>query len=75
VLNTQSEKTNTIFYSDSAYFVHTFTLNMCVCMSYTGFNQAEYVFHILVIAPQEYVNICSTCRVKTILTLAILTIT
>jgi len=27
-------------------------------------NQAEYVITILVVAPQEYVNIYSTCRVR-----------
>jgi len=35
---------------------------MYVSTSYTGFNQAEYVIHILVIAPQEYVNIYSIRR-------------
>jgi len=35
---------------------------MYISMPYAGFNQAEYVIHILVIAPQEYVNIYSTRR-------------
>jgi len=29
---------------------------MYLFMSYTGFNQAEYAIHILVVAPQEGVN-------------------
>jgi len=33
-------------------------------MPYTGFEQAEYGNHILVTAPQEYVNIYSTRRYK-----------
>jgi len=28
-------------------------------------DQAEYVIHIRVVAPQEYVNIYSTCRTRT----------
>ena len=31
-------------------------------MSYTGFDQAEYAINVLGIAPQEYVNTCSTRR-------------
>jgi len=29
-------------------------------------NQAECGIHILVVAPQEYVNICLTCRLRTL---------
>jgi len=38
---------------------------MYVFMPYTGGNQAENDTHILVVAPQEYVNIYSTRRVST----------
>jgi len=62
MLNTRNEETNLVFYSYLACFVNTFTLNMYISMPYAGFNQAEYVIHILVIAPQEYVNIYSTRR-------------
>jgi len=61
MLNTRNEEKNTVFYSCLACFVKTFTLNIYVSMSYRV-NQAEYGIHILVVAPQEYVNIDSTRR-------------
>jgi len=66
MLNTWNAEKNTIFYSYIACFVNTFTLTMYVSMSYTGFTQAEYGIHIRVIAPQEYVNLYSTRRVRSL---------
>jgi len=63
MLNARNEEKNTVFYSCSACFVNTFTLNTHVSMAYTGLTQAEYVIRNLVVAPQEYVNIYSTRRV------------
>ena len=63
MLNTQSEETNTIFYSYSAWFLNTLTLNMYVSISYARDQRAEYGIRIRVAAPQEYVNTYSTCRV------------
>jgi len=54
------EEKNTAFYGYLACFVNTFTLNIYVSMSYTRVNQAKYGIHILVVAPQEYVNTYST---------------
>jgi len=65
MLNTQNEETNTVFYTYVACFVNTLTLNMYVSMSFTGFTRGEYVIHVLVVAPQAYVNIYSTRRVST----------
>ena len=50
------------FYSYLACFVNTFTLNIYGFLSYTGFNQAEYVIHMRMAASQEYVNTYSTSR-------------
>jgi len=66
MLNTQHEETNTVLYSYLACFVNTYTLDMYVSMAYTGFYQTECVIHILVIAPQECVNIYSTRRDSTL---------
>jgi len=65
VLHTQNEERNTNFYSQSACFVNTLTLNMYVCMSYYRGHQAKYGICIRVAAPQEYMNTYSTCRVST----------
>jgi len=61
MLNTRNEENNTPFYSYFACFVNVFTLNMYSHVTYRV-NQAEYVIHIFVVAPQKYVNIYSTRR-------------
>ena len=55
MLNTRNEENNTVFYSYLAHFVNTVTLNVYISMSYRV-NQAEYVIHILVVAPQVCQN-------------------
>ena len=55
---------NTVFYSDLACFMNTVTLNMNIFMSYTRFTRRNTLF-ILVVAPQEYVTIYSTRRLRT----------
>jgi len=57
MLNMRNAENNAVFYSNLVCFVNTFSLNMYVFMPYTGGNQAEYDVYILVVAPQEYVNI------------------
>jgi len=64
VLNTQSEEKNAIFYSYSACFVNTLTVNMYVSMPYYRVQQADYVICIRVAAPQEYIKAYSTCRLR-----------
>jgi len=54
----ETRKEYGIFYSYLACFVNTFSLNMCVSMSYTGFTLKKMEF----ITPQEYVDIYSTRR-------------
>jgi len=44
MLNTRSEKQNTVFYSYLACFVKIFTFNMYVSMSYTGLIRRNTVF-------------------------------
>ena len=44
ILNTRNEENNTVFYSDSAYFVNTFTLNMYVSMSHTVLIRRDTLF-------------------------------
>jgi len=64
MLYTRNEENSTAFYSDLACFVNTVALNMEGSVSYTGFDQAEYVIHILVAASQEYVNTYPTRRLN-----------
>jgi len=42
--NTRTEETNTVFYSDVAWFFNTFSLNMYVSMPYTGSARRNTVF-------------------------------
>jgi len=44
MLNTRNEVKNTGFYSYLACFVHTFTLNMYVSMSFTGVLRRDRYF-------------------------------
>ena len=44
MLHTRNEEDNTVFYSDLACFVYTFTLNMYVSMSYTGLHRRNTLF-------------------------------
>jgi len=50
-----------VFYSYASCFMNTLALSMYVYVKYRV-NQAEYVIHILVVAPQEFVNAYSTRR-------------
>jgi len=63
MLNTRNEEKNTVFYSCLACFVNTVTLKYVRVPVIYRVNQARYVIYILVVAPQEYVNIYSTSRV------------
>jgi len=58
MLNTRNEEKNTVFYSYLACFVNTFSWNMYVSMSYTGFTRRNMVSN----SCGEYVNIYSTRR-------------
>jgi len=61
-LNTRNEETNAVFYFYSSLFCENSYLEyVYIHVIYRG-NQAEYVIHSLVVAPQEYVNIYSTRR-------------
>jgi len=62
MLNTRNEEKNTVFCSYSACFFAYVHLEYVRIHVIYRVNQAEYVFHIRVVAPQEYVNIYSTCR-------------
>ena len=44
MLNTRNEVKNTMFYSYLACFVNTFSLNMCVSMSYTELTRRNTLF-------------------------------
>jgi len=63
MLNTQNEEYNTIFYSDSACFCEYSHLEYVRIHAIYRIHQAEYLIHFLVVAPQEYVTIYSTCRI------------
>jgi len=65
MLNTRNEENHTVFYSCAACFVNTFTWNMFVSMPYIGLTLRNTCIPILVVAPQEYVNIDSTRRTAT----------
>jgi len=47
MLNARNAVKNTVFYSYLAWFVNTFTLNMCVSMSYIGLTRRNTVFKFL----------------------------
>jgi len=59
MLNTRNAETNTVFYSNIACFVNTFNLKYVLIHVIYRVNQAEYIINFLVVAPQEFVNICS----------------
>jgi len=62
MLNTHSEENNTAFHSNVACFVKNIHLEYVRVHVIYRVDQAEYVIHVLVVAPQEYVIICSTRR-------------
>jgi len=66
MLNARNEENNTVFYSYLACFVNTFSLEYLHIHVIYQVNQAEYGIHILVLAPQEHVNIYSTRRFATL---------
>jgi len=63
MLSTRNEETNTVFYSYLACFCEYIHLEYIRIHAIYRVNQAEYVIHILVVAPQEYVSINSTHRI------------
>jgi len=65
MLNTRNEEKNTAFYLYLACFRNTSILYYARIHVIYRVNQAEYAIHLLVVAPQEYVNIYSTRRVRT----------
>jgi len=62
MLNTRNEEYNTVFYSYLACFVKYMHLENVRMHVIYEVNQTEYVIHVIVVAPQEYVNICLTRR-------------